>query len=126
MAGNSDSDNQLFSDQGRYREYLGSFLPKVNKALQDMADRNIVGRIWDHDPSVWEGDSAEISNRLGWLHSPRVMAGAVETINAFTNEIRQCGYTQALLLGMGGSSLAAEVFRFTFGVKDGYLDLAVL
>ena len=126
MAGNSDKDNHFFSDQSRYRESLGSFLPKVNKALQDLADRNIIDRIWEHDPSVWKGDSAEISNRLGWLHSPEVMAGAVETINAFTKEIRQSGYTQALLLGMGGSSLAAEVFRFTFGVKDGYLDLAVL
>jgi len=126
MAANSDKDKHPVGDQSRYREYLGSFLPKVSDALQDMQDRNIVGRIWDHDPTVWKRDSAEISNRLGWLHSPEVMTGAVETINAFTNEVRQSGYTQALLLGMGGSSLAAEVFRFTFGVKDGYLDLAVL
>ncbi len=126
MAGNSDKDNHLLSDQSRYREYLGPFLQKVNNVLQDTADQNIVGRIWDHDHTVWKDDSAEISNRLGWLHSPEVMTGAVEAINAFTNEIRQSGYTQALLLGMGGSSLAAEVFRFTFGVKDGYLDLAVL
>jgi glucose-6-phosphate isomerase len=41
-------------------------------------------------------------------------------------EVRKAGYTHALLLGMGGSSLAPEMFRLTFGVKEGYLDLAVL
>ena len=40
--------------------------------------------------------------------------------------VRAEGYTHALLLGMGGSSLAPEVFRLTYGVAEGYLDLAVL
>jgi transaldolase/glucose-6-phosphate isomerase len=40
--------------------------------------------------------------------------------------VRAEGLTQALQLGMGGSSLAPEVFRKTFGVREGYLDLSVL
>ena len=47
-------------------------------------------------------------------------------IQSLVNELRHEGYSHALLMGMGGSSLAPEVFRFTFGVKEGYLDLAVL
>ncbi|MEK7726969.1 MAG: hypothetical protein AAB354_01085, partial [candidate division KSB1 bacterium] len=65
-------------------------------------------------------------NRLGWLDSPEVMQAALPEINALVEEVRAVGYTHALLLGMGGSSLAPEVFRFTFGVQPGYLDLAVL
>jgi glucose-6-phosphate isomerase len=54
------------------------------------------------------------------------MIKVIPEINSFVDEVRKDGFTKALLLGMGGSSLAPEVFRFTFGVKKGYLDLAVL
>jgi transaldolase/glucose-6-phosphate isomerase len=68
----------------------------------------------------------EITNRLGWLHSPDIMLEHVRAITDVVDAVRADGYTHALLLGMGGSSLAPEVFRRTFGVKEGYLDLAVL
>ncbi len=105
---------------------LGKFQDDVDRALQQIKDNNILSRIWSHDHTVWKDDPAEISNRLGWLHSPDKMADAVDQITAFVEEVRAAGYTHALLLGMGGSSLAPEVLRCTFGVKDGYLDLAVL
>jgi glucose-6-phosphate isomerase len=54
------------------------------------------------------------------------MEDAIPEIIRFVDEVRMVGFTHALLLGMGGSSLAPEVFRFTFGVKEGYLDLSVL
>jgi glucose-6-phosphate isomerase len=54
------------------------------------------------------------------------MIDALPEIRAFVDEIRRAGLTQALLLGMGGSSLAPEVFRKVFGPKSGHLDLAVL
>jgi glucose-6-phosphate isomerase len=57
---------------------------------------------------------------------PEIMPDAIENITALVEEVRAAGYTHALLLGMGGSSLAPEVFRLTFGVREGYLDLAVL
>ena len=44
----------------------------------------------------------------------------------FVDEVRSEGFTHELLMGMGGSSHAPEVFRLTFGVKEGYLDLSVL
>ncbi|MCW8817487.1 MAG: hypothetical protein OQK52_06415, partial [Ignavibacteriaceae bacterium] len=49
-----------------------------------------------------------------------------DEINSFVEEIRNEEFTQALLMGMGGSSLAPEVFRLTFGVKKGFLDLHVI
>lgn len=98
----------------------------IDAALKKLKDEQIVPRIWKHDYSVWKSDPAEISNRLGWLHSPEIMMDAVDSITKFVDEIRAEGFTHVLLLGMGGSSLAPEVFRLTFGVKHGYLDLQVL
>ena len=109
-----------------YQASLGKYQAIVDNALLQIKENNIIKRIWEHDHTVWKDDPAEIGNRLGWLHSPEVMTGAVAEITAFVDVVRSVGYTHALLLGMGGSSLVAEVFRFTFGVKDGYLDLAVL
>ena len=80
----------------------------VEKALVEMKDNKIIPRIWAHDHTVWKPEPTEISNRLGWLHSPEVMGESVERITEFVKGVREDGYTDALLLGMGGSSLAPE------------------
>jgi transaldolase/glucose-6-phosphate isomerase len=98
----------------------------VEKALAELIDNQVISRIWAHDYTVWKSEPTEIVNRLGWLHSPEVMGESIQRINGFVAGVRESGYTDALLLGMGGSSLAPEVFRKTFGVREGYLDLAVL
>ncbi len=54
------------------------------------------------------------------------ITGEIKEINNFVNEIVDEGYKQVILMGMGGSSLAPEVYRKTFGVKEGYLDLWIL
>ncbi|MBS3783762.1 MAG: glucose-6-phosphate isomerase, partial [Anaerolineae bacterium] len=87
---------------------------------------DIVDRIWKHDHTVWKPKPDEITNRLGWLHIADVMKENIPRLEALVEGVREDGYTDALLLGMGGSSRAAEVFRQTFGVREGYLDLAVL
>ena len=121
-----------FTGQKSYSFSLGNYQAAVDAALADQRDNNIMARIWKHDHTVWKSDPTEITNRLGWLHSPEVMVKAIPEITALVDAVRAEGYAQALLLGMGGSSLAPEVFRFTFGVcKDDpagrlYLDLAVL
>ncbi|MDZ7362772.1 MAG: glucose-6-phosphate isomerase [candidate division KSB1 bacterium] len=119
-----DKDN--FAGQRNCSVSLGDYQAAVEKALVELRDNNIMARIWKHDHTVWKPNPTEISNRLGWLHSPEVMMEAIPEITALVDELRAEGYAHALLLGMGGSSLAPEVFRFTFGVKPGYLDLAVL
>jgi len=114
-------------DLGKTVEYnLGTYQRSVENALVEIKDNKIIPHIWAHDHTVWKPETKEITNRLGWLHSPELMGESVERITAFVEEVRESGYTHALLLGMGGSSLAPEVFRKTFGVKEGYLDLAVL
>ncbi|MGD8778311.1 MAG: glucose-6-phosphate isomerase [Ignavibacteria bacterium] len=99
---------------------------QIESRLAKLREEKIIERIWQKDHTVWSEDPTEISNRLGWLDSPSKGLEQVDEINHFVNEIINEGFTNALLLGMGGSSLAPEVFRLTFGVSEGYLDLAVL
>nr|MCU0345048.1 hypothetical protein [Ignavibacterium sp.] len=98
----------------------------VDETIKKLNDENVIKRIWEKDYTVWSNKPTEISNRLGWLDSVDVTRKSVKEINEFVDEVRSEGYTQALLMGMGGSSLAPEVFRFTFGVKQDFLDLSVL
>lgn len=105
---------------------LGPLVQEVEATLARLRAERIVERILARDHTVWKDDPREIVNRLGWLDCPRVMPARLEEIRAAIEAARQAGYAHALLLGMGGSSLAPEVFRFTFGVRQGYLDLRVL
>jgi len=105
---------------------LGAYQANVNAALTQMAEQNVMARIWAHDHTVWKPEPTEIANRLGWLHIAEAMLENVSRLEELTMAVRADSYSHALLLGMGGSSLAPEVFRITFGVKEGYLDLAVL
>jgi glucose-6-phosphate isomerase len=105
---------------------LGHYQGLVDKALAEIRDEQVIARIWQRDHTVWKPEPKEIANRLGWLASPEVMADSVLRLRTFADSVRGEGYTHAVLLGMGGSSLAPEVFRRTFGVNQGYLDLSVL
>ncbi len=109
-----------------FKYSIGENSKLVDETIKKLNDENVVDRIWKKDHTVWSNDPTEISNRLGWLDSVDVTGKSVKEINKFVDEVKDAGYTHALLMGMGGSSLAPEVFRLTFGVKEGYLDLAVL
>jgi len=103
---------------------------KLNKTiaqtLSKLSVEKIVERIWNKDHTVWGDNPDEISNRLGWLDSVETTSKEISEIKEFVQSVINDGFTHALLMGMGGSSLAPEVFRLTFGVKEGYLDLAVI
>lgn len=105
---------------------LGDYQDLVNRVLAELLKDKTMARIWSKDYTVWNPSPTEISNRLGWLESPHLMADRLPEIRGFVNAVRRAGYTRMLLLGMGGSSLAPEVFRKVFGVAEGFLDLAVI
>ena len=104
----------------------GKYEKKINETLEKLENKNIPGRIWKNDFTVWRDKSDEIVNRLGWLHSPEVSGAALGEINELVEEVRKEGLTSAIVLGMGGSSMAPEVFSKMFGTKKGYLDVHVL
>ncbi len=62
----------------------------------------------------------KIANRLGWLESPGLMAASIDRIKTFADAVRRDGFTDVVLLGMGGSSLAPEVLRAVLGAQPGW------
>jgi glucose-6-phosphate isomerase len=105
---------------------LGTYRREIERTLREMTERKIVVRIWNHDHTVWKPDPDEIINRLGWLHIVESMRQETDRLKRLAGSLHDDGYRQVLLLGMGGSSLAPQVFRSTFGVREKHLDLAVL
>ena len=67
-----------------------------------------------------------IRRRLGWLDSPALMLASVDRIRSVASEVRHAGFTDVVLLGMGGSSLAPEVLRAVVGEQSGWLRLHLL
>ncbi|MCX5819627.1 MAG: glucose-6-phosphate isomerase [Deltaproteobacteria bacterium] len=104
----------------------GSCRAAAEEARKALAAGRVVERIRRKDHAVWKPEPVEIANRLGWLDSPQAMQGRLAEIATAVDGIRADGFNFALLLGMGGSSLAPEVFRKVFGKAEGFLDLAVL
>lgn len=105
---------------------LGKYEARVEAACRDLQSQRIVERIWDQDHTVWDPDPAEIANRLGWLRSRQVMSDHLGEIRRMVAELVEQGFRDALLLGMGGSSLAAAVFQQTFPTASGAMAVHVL
>lgn len=93
----------------------GAIENKFQDVLQKLNDEKIVERIWKKDYTLWNNDPTEISNRLGWLDCTSNTRKSFDEIHSFVSEIQSEGITDILLLGMGGSSLAPEVFSNVFG-----------
>jgi transaldolase/glucose-6-phosphate isomerase len=109
------------------RSTAGPLGEAIAARLQSWAGEGIVGRIWAQDPTVWaETDLPELSDRLGWLTLPEEVAGRIEDLTAFGAEIMADGFEHVVLCGMGGSSLAPEMYARTFGSRPGHPELIVL
>ncbi len=91
-----------------------------------LREARIGERLRARDHTIWSPDPAEISDRLGWLDLPETMRAALPAITRMLAGARADGLDRALLLGMGGSSLAPEVFSRVLGSRPGFLRLRVL
>lgn len=105
---------------------LERYQSAIDSALDQVCRQRIVERIWAKDHTVWKPEPAEIVNRLGWLQSPSAMRKEIPRLKAWADQVRRQGIKHALLLGIGGSSLAPRVFSSVFGSRPGYLHLRVL
>jgi transaldolase/glucose-6-phosphate isomerase len=106
---------------------LGDYGNAVDARLARWIDESMADRIWARDAGVWAAtDVPEVTDRLGWLTLPDKMPSEAEDMNAFAAEIKSERFKYIVLLGMGGSSLAPEVYQATFGNSPGYPRLIVL
>ena len=113
----------------RGRASLGSYQETVADAHAELRRADTAGRIWRHDRTVWVepsvgGDAS--GQPLGWLDLPARISELRREIGPLAADIRRQGFTDAVLLGMGGSSMTAGVFSALFDPRPGWLRLHVL
>lgn len=98
---------------------LGPIADSVSKRIAQLEADSLPARLWRHDPSLWasEKDSAgqhEVTIRMGWLDSTDKARRKLKEYQAFAKEVKKAKMDRVLVLGMGGSSLTAEVFSLLF------------
>src|SRR5688500_13042917 len=97
----------------------------VAERLQAAAGEQVVRRLWERDGTLWAPEGTpELTDRLGWLDIAERLAAEGGDLRSFGAEVRDAGITDAVLLGMGGSSLGPEVLRRSYG--EGRIRLHVL
>jgi transaldolase / glucose-6-phosphate isomerase len=100
----------------------GSIAKAVEKSTEDWRASGKIRRLWQHDKSLWTGTDED--KWLGWLHSPA--SADVADYEDFARRVKGQGFTDGVVLGMGGSSLGPEVLAETFASKPGFPKLHVL
>jgi transaldolase/glucose-6-phosphate isomerase len=102
---------------------LGSHIAKaVEKSTEEWRASARIRRLWQHDKSVWTGTDED--KWLGWLNS--AASADIADYEDFAQRVRGQKFTDAVVLGMGGSSLGPEVLAETFARKPGFPKLRVL
>ena len=107
----------------------GNLKKESDPAFASLDEKQAGRRLFAKDPYLWKNDPIQveaIQNGLGWLTLPESFAHKTEELISFTEELKNERYEYAVLLGMGGSSLCAEVARKTWATRNGYLKLIVL
>jgi glucose-6-phosphate isomerase len=103
------------------------YAPAIDARLQRAASDGVARRIFEHDDTLWgPHGQPEVADRLGWLDVHDRLLDEVDDLTAFARQAHADGYREAVVLGMGGSSLAPEVFRRSFGTREDGLILHVL
>ena len=111
----------------RQELHLGKYQRRVKRRLTDWEAEQFSSRLWQKDHTLWSSEPVpELTDRLGWLELPETMEKQVADLRAFAAKAKADGFKHVVLLGMGGSSLAPEVFQKTFGNAAGYPELLVL
>jgi len=114
---------------GAHEAQLGALDGAVSTRLEQLERTAVVRRIAEKDAGLWKSNGStqtEIRERLGWLQVADRMEERVPELEALRKELVGEGFTDLVLMGMGGSSLAPEVFRQTFGAPRAALNVHVL
>ncbi len=120
------AENKTGFESRSYTEYAGNYRSAIESQLLELERNRFAERFFDCDYLLWADDPSEIINRLGWVHLPEQMLQVTDEICDFSESAREKGYTDVVVLGMGGSSLSSEVFRNIFTPRDGFLRLTLL
>ncbi|HPD56489.1 MAG TPA: hypothetical protein P5294_04560 [Smithellaceae bacterium] len=106
--------------------HLGNYQKLAENAWEKAKKNEVARRIRAKDHTLWSVSPEEIVNRLGWLDAPGQTLKKINYTQDTLAPLAGKKIKDVILLGMGGSSLAAEVFSRVFGAAPGYPQLTVL
>ncbi|CAA2105085.1 Transaldolase [Methylobacterium bullatum] len=130
------ADKLLGAVAGKRADFLGAKLDgqtlilgdaigaEAKKAVESWRASGSIRRLWAHDKTVWS--NADEDQWLGWLRIVEDELARVSEYQAFAEDVRQTGFSDVVVLGMGGSSLGPEVLAETYGSRDGFPTLRIL
>jgi glucose-6-phosphate isomerase len=99
----------------------GDIAPALDTVFSQLDRDGFAGKLWARRADVWSSDYAiqqSIANRLGWLDAVEFATSQLPRVDRFVQRVRAQPFTDIVLFGMGGSSLAPEVFHRLFGRDD--------
>jgi glucose-6-phosphate isomerase len=105
-------------------EFSAPLTQAVQATLNDWQSGNKMARLWRGDPSLWTSDDED--KWVGWLPIAEDQLAHLKQLNDAATDAARAGFTHALLLGMGGSSLCPEVLKITYGRQPEHPELHVL
>jgi len=112
---------------------LGPLADSVSKSLSQLEADSVPARLWKGDPFLWApakdvAGQHEVTIRMGWLDSTDKARKKLKEYQAFAKEVKKAKIDRVLVLGMGGSSLTAEVFSSLLAAAgiEASLSLAIL
>ena len=101
---------------------MSDFDAALDARLEAWTADHVAERLWAKDGTLWAASGKpadEVAAWLGWLDLPQAMAARVAELEHLARDVREDGYRRAAVLGMGGSSLAPELFSRVFGWAGG-------
>jgi transaldolase/glucose-6-phosphate isomerase len=110
-------------------ESLGTLADDVRKTVRRLKDEELISRLFRNDPTLWTTSSEgqkTVQTRLGWRDLPLMSQAIIPSLETFAEECLQAGFTKALVLGMGGSSLAPETMSLILGGESNGLALKII
>ena len=107
-------------DHGRFS--IGPGSPAMQTAFEEEMEvwrkDGRIRRLWAGDKALWTG--TDENKWLGWLNIVEEELADIDQLRSFAEQIKTGGFTDLVLLGMGGSSLGPEVLGQTFGPQPGW------
>jgi len=100
----------------------GAVAPALDTVFSQLNRDRFAEKLWARHTDLWSSDYGvrqAIANRLGWLDAPELGVSQLPRLEAFVRRVRAQRFTDIALFGMGGSSLAPEVFHRLFGRDAG-------
>jgi transaldolase/glucose-6-phosphate isomerase len=124
---------QSFAEEAQKErmQALGDLANGVQQALDTLTKQDAAKRLGECDPTLWGGDAdmqRSVRNRLGWVQVVDAMLAQAHAgyFAELAQDVRARDFEFTVLLGMGGSSLAPDVFSRMFGPEEDFPELIVL